>query len=101
MDQFNESCDYEVLGFNVKFKPESGKPSTEARDIVEFVNKEAFQIKDQYPSLDNGQVAILLALKLAKENMKLNKEYKENIYQLQKSAMDALQTMDEITPFLS
>ncbi|MFZ8932685.1 MAG: cell division protein ZapA [Bacteriovoracaceae bacterium] len=101
MDQLRESQEFEVLGFNVRFKAGDDDNSNRARDIVEFVSKEAVKIKEAYPGLDNGQVAVLLALKMANDNMKLSMEYQSSISELQKSALDALQTIEEISPSVS
>lgn len=98
MEQLRDSQEFEVLGFNVRFKADASEDSGRAREIVEFVSKEAVKIKEAYPSLDNGQVAVLLALKMANDNMKLSMEYNESITELQRSAMDALQTIEEISP---
>lgn len=97
MDQLTESHEFEVLGFNVRFKSEGDNDPNGAKEIVEFVTQEAVKIRENYPNLDNGQVAVLLALKMASDNIKLNREYKDNISQLQKSALDALQTIEEIS----
>ena len=45
MDQLRESQEFEVLGFNVRFKSGDDDNSNRARDIVEFVSKEAVKNK--------------------------------------------------------
>jgi len=90
MLNMEENIEFEVLGFNVRFKPENGEDYEAAKNVVEFVCQEAEKIRENKPDLEKGKIAVLLALKLAKENIGLNKEYRENINMLQNTAVDAL-----------
>lgn len=93
--------EFDVLGYKVRFKadnPEANPDEISASDIVNIVEQEANKIREAAPGLDNGKVAILVALKMAKEKMILEKEYRTNIDNLQRTAMDALQFIEEVTP---
>ena len=94
----NDNLEFSVLGFNVKFKADSKNGSVSAGDVVEYVHREACKIKEKSPNLSEGQIAILLSLKLASEKLTLEQEYRENISTLQQTATDALQYIEEVSP---
>ena len=90
--------DFEILGSRVKINPDKVSGETTPDEIVEFVRQTATQIKTQAPQLDNGQVFLLAALKIAEERLNLNREYRDNIEALQASAQDALRFIEEVSP---
>ena len=92
-----ENIEFEVLGFNVRFKSEDGEDIKSAQDVVDFVCQEAEKLSLENPGLERGKIAVLLALKLAKDNIGLDKEYRENINMLQNTAVDALQIIEEVS----
>lgn len=95
----NESVtDFEILGSRVKINPDKVTGETTPTEIVEYVRQAAMQIKTAAPNLDNGQVFLLAALKIAEERLNLNREYRENIEALQSSAQDALRFIEEVSP---
>jgi cell division protein ZapA (FtsZ GTPase activity inhibitor) len=95
----NESVtDFEILGSRVRINPAKVSGETTPNEIVEYVRQVAMQIKSAGPGLDNGQVFLLAALKIAEERLNLNREYRENIEVLQASAQDALRFIEEVSP---
>ena len=89
--------EFEVLGFKVKFKPEGEDHPVSAQEVVEHVNREANKLSRSNPQLSSGEIAVLIALSFAKQNIGLEKEYKMNIEQLNKSAHDALSLVETIS----
>lgn len=89
---------FEVLGLKLKLKKDETLEGVEPSDIVGYVQSEALKIMSSTPGLNQSQVAVLVALKLAGEKLALEKEYRENINQLQSCAVDALQYIEEVSP---
>ncbi len=97
MNSNNEELEFDVFGFKVTFKPSSENNNFSATEIVEKVIREGESLKSSSPSLANGQVAILIALKAMAEKMSLEKQFGENIDQLRVEATDALNFIKEIS----
>ncbi len=95
MNDKTDGLEFDVLGFCVKFRPSGDTKQVSPQKAVELVLKEANDIRSTGPRLDNGQLATLVALRLASENLELQKEYQKNIDQLQKSAIQALHSLEE------
>ncbi len=93
MDNIKDNLEFNVLGYQVKFSP-TGDHNASPREAVELVRQEANAIKSKAPSLADGQVAVLVALKLASEKLNLAKEYKDNIQDLKKAAQEALNLVE-------
>lgn len=89
---------FEVLGQKLKLKRDELLDGIGPSDIVGFVQTEALKLINSSPQLSQSQVAVLLALKFAGEKLALEKEYRENINLLQKTAVDALQFIEEVSP---
>lgn len=98
MESIGKDLEFDVLGYRVKLRPDADGSNDSADKVVELVRKEALKIKESAPGLDKGQVAILVALKLASEKISLEEDFKENLEQLQLSARDALQYIEEVSP---
>ena len=94
--------EFDVLGFKVKFNPntqtDEEKYGLSAQDVVGFVHSEAALIKTSSGSaLDNGQLAILVALKIASEKMQQDQKLKSEIDILERAAKDALNYIEEVS----
>ena len=89
-----ENLEFNILGFQVKFKPDDNLKDGSAEAAVELVRAEASRIQTSAPSLEVGQVALLVALKLAGEKLGLSEEYRANIQDLKKAAQDALKFVE-------
>ena len=94
--------EFDVLGFKVKFNPstktDEEKYGLSAQDVVAFVHSEAALIKKSGGSaLDSGQLAILVALKIANEKMLQDHKLKSEINILERVAKDALNYVEEVS----
>jgi hypothetical protein len=90
--------EFNVLGYKVIFRPDGDGNKLAPERIVTYVQNEADILSKKMPNLEPGQIAILLALKFAKENLDLKTEFKDNINKLHTSAKDALQYLEGIAP---
>lgn len=86
--------EYEVLGLKLKLKESEVDGEVSPKDIVKFVQDEAYKIKEQNPRLDNGQIGILIALDLAKEKMSLDRKFEESVRTFDSLAKDALELIE-------
>lgn len=89
----SQEIEFNVLGCRVKVRPDQDD-SHIARSVVDFVNAEVLQLKNQRPSLKDTDVAVLVALKIATENKHLEAEYKANILKLEESLAQALKLIE-------
>lgn len=99
MNQIEGKSEFNILGYRVVFQPEKEVVNYSPESVVNFVQNEANVLKERMPHLEPGQLAILLALKFAKENLDLKMEFKENINELHNKAKDALQCLEGISSF--
>lgn len=89
--------EFEVLGFRVKLKSEF-QGAVDAQKVALLVEDEALKIKAMAPHLENGEIAILVALKLAADKLSIDGEYRDNIEKLHLQVNDALRLIDEVSP---
>lgn len=92
---------YEVLGCSLKLKEDERLEGVLPSDIVSYVQNEAAKILQQTPGLNHGQIAVLIAMKLAGEKLALEHEYRDNIRLLSRTAEDALQYIEHVSPTIS
>ena len=95
-----ELKEFEVIGYKIKLKDNdiSCTDGVTADQIVELVNNEAEKVRAKNPALESGQVATLAALKIASDILKMEKDFKENIFNLQGNANRALDYIKDFTP---
>ncbi|MBT3586795.1 MAG: cell division protein ZapA [Halobacteriovoraceae bacterium] len=98
MDSHKESQDFEVLGYKIRLRADNDNERVAPAEAVERVRIEALKIREKAPNLAAGEVAILVALNLAEQNLLLADEYKDNIELLHSTAGDALKFIEEVTP---
>ena len=98
MEQVSKEHRFNVLGHNVKLRPQEDEQGPEASEVVAYVNALAEKILRKNAHLDKGQVATLVALQLASEKLSLDSKYKENVKLLQSKAHEALECLEEVTP---
>ena len=55
---------FEVLGHCVTIDDSVDNEQVTAEEVVEYVQREADKIRDRMPNLEQGQLAVLVALKL-------------------------------------
>ncbi len=96
-----KGSEFDVLGCQIKFRAEAssghGHVNTPA-EIVEYMLNEAAALRSKNPSLDDKQIATLLALQFAGEKLALEKELQESFSTLHKNASHALQLIEEVCP---
>jgi hypothetical protein len=96
---YNEGkSEFNVLGYKVVFRPDGDGSNQAPERIVNHVQNEADILSKSMPNLEPGQIAILLALRFARENLDLKTEFKDSIDKLHTNAKDALQYLEGIAP---
>lgn len=85
----SQESEFNVLGCKVKVQPEQND-SHMARAVIDFVQAEVSALKSSRPMLRDTDVAVLVALKIAREKLQVEEEYKENILKLEESLENAL-----------
>lgn len=94
----SKEVEFDVLGLRVKSRPENEDGIINTKDVVDFVSHEALKIRSAAPQLDNGKVAVLLALELAKQNLKMKSELKTTVNSIHERSQKAYNLLEEIIP---
>jgi cell division protein ZapA (FtsZ GTPase activity inhibitor) len=89
-----ELKEYEVLGSSVKLTVDDR--SHEAQEIVNSVLRDASELQQQKPQATTNDIAVLLALKYASENMEMKKELDQKLNTLDETVSKALKFMSHI-----
>ena len=99
IEQMNINREHDILGMKINVRPEAELESkvTSAR-VIEFVQTEVDKLKEQYPQLDNSQLAVLLAMNFARERLEIEEDFRSNIEEIERSTREALENIDSITP---
>lgn len=84
--------EFDVLGCKVKFKP-SLNDNHNAKAVIDLVVSEIQELKLARPLLRDTDVAVLVALKMATERMRVEDEYHTNILKLEETLEMALQAV--------
>lgn len=98
MTSSGKEVEFDVLGLRIKSGPEDLDGSVSIKEIVEHINNEALKIRSNSPQLDNGKVAILLALEFAKTKLTLERDLKVAVNSLYQETRSALELLEEINP---
>ncbi len=98
MNSLREIKEFDVLGYKIKLKPDESNDDVAPATIVDYIMREADSMLLVQPQLDKGQAAILVALKIASEKLKLEKEFCDNVEKMRSTASDALQFIEEVSP---
>ena len=98
MDNNTSVKDFEVLGYKVKLREEENNSGISASDVVDLVRRESDKIMVKAPHLTNGEVALLVALQMAKENIEINKQFQSDLSSLKNKAGQALNLIEEVSP---
>lgn len=97
-----KELEFDVLGCRIKIRAEElnadGEKPVSPELIVELVLKEMGQMKQKNSQLDDKQIAVLLALKFAKEKMILENSINIDQTEIYKSASQALRLIEEVCP---
>jgi hypothetical protein len=95
--EIRKDHEFEVIGYKVKLRP-SESDTLDPQDALRLVNEESLAIRIQAPHLDSGQVAVLVALKLANEKLTLERHYKSVVSEMKTQALEALSLIEEVSP---
>ncbi len=90
--------EYDVLGYKVRLAQKAGESvGVSADEVVGFVRDQAEQIQRKNPNLDRGQVAILVALRMASDKIAIDREFKESVHHFQATTQGVLEEIDQIS----
>ncbi len=98
MDSKTSSVEYEILGYKVRLREQDASTSSSPLEVVDLVRNEANKIMDKAPHLERGEVALLVALQLADEKLRLENQYHTEVNELKEKASQALDLIEEVTP---
>lgn len=101
METNNEMLSFRVLGQEINFKPQQDKEDISPEEVVGLVNKVAEEISQSLPHLDEKQIAVLAALRMAQENLKKDKKTQYELDRIRSSAADALRFIEEVSPSIN
>lgn len=94
MTGIGQEKEISILGCKVRYNPEQDD-SHIAKTVIDLVNKEIISLKTARPQLRDTDVAVLIALKVAKDMVTLENEYKGNIAKLEESLTSAINILGE------
>lgn len=90
--------EFEVLGYKVKLREQGDSTGVSASEVVDLVKRESDKIMVKAPHLSNGEVALLVALQMAKENIEINQQFQSDLGSLKEKAGQALNLIEEVSP---
>lgn len=96
MDKSIEVNEYSILGHNIKLKNTDDKDKVSPDEVVTYVQSEIDKMKLMSAGLEDSQIAVLLMLRFASESLSLEKDFKDSVNTLQRSAQDALKLVDQV-----
>lgn len=88
--------EYDVLGYRVNLADSSGCGRVSADEIVNLVKREAELIQSNKPNLNRGQIATLVALKMAADKLALDQDFKQSVNQFQVNTRNAIEEIERI-----
>jgi len=90
MTEMGQEIEFNVLGCKVKYLPNQND-SHVAKAVIDLVMSEIQHLRQSRPGLKDTDVAVLIALKMAKEKWLLEDEYKKNILSIESSIHSLIQ----------
>jgi cell division protein ZapA (FtsZ GTPase activity inhibitor) len=94
MTDLSQEIDVEILGCRIKTRPEDNERDV-ARAVVQLVQKEVAELKKSRPEMRSTDVAVLVALKMATEKVKLEQEFKTTVLRLEGSMEQAMSQLQQ------
>jgi len=91
----NSLKSYEILGLNIKLKPDDNDSNVSPDKVVEIIRTKSNEILKKAPSLNKTEVILLVALELAKDNLALENNFKNSIEFAQATTKDILSKIDQ------
>ena len=99
IEQLNTNREHDILGMKISVQKEEEQRSTvSSARVIEFVQNEVDKLKEQYPQLDNTELAVLLAMNFARERLEIEEEFRGEIEDIESSTKKALENIESITP---
>lgn len=89
MTDVGQEADVDILGCHVKLRPNESDRDV-ARAVINLVSQEIAELQKARPSLRETDVAVLVALKMATDKVKLENEFKETVLKLESSLEQAV-----------
>lgn len=97
MNNATNTKDYEILGYKVTLKNTDTPSLVGPDEIVELVREKSQEILKMAPHLEKGQVAVLAALSIAEEKLKMDQDFQTDIKDLHFKANNALKALERIS----
>ncbi len=92
MTDLSQVSEIDILGCRVKTRP--GDSDNDIADsVVRMVQKEVLELQKARPQLKSTDVAVLVALKIATEKVKMEQDFKSVILKIESSVESALSPM--------
>ena len=89
--------DYHIKILGQEFTVLSDSGDEHVKSVMEYINDKVIELENKSPNISTLNVAILVALNIADEYMKLLKGNKEEIYnQIDRQAQNLIKLIDEI-----
>lgn len=98
MENNEDKCEFELFGVKVAFRDSEEDQVVTPDQIVSEVKKRAEEIKSLSPHIKSDKLSVLVALKLAEDYLGAKSTYKSTLDRVHKSAVDALDFVDQIGP---
>ena len=89
MTDIGQVTDVDILGCQVKLRPNDSDRDV-AQAVIKLVSKEVVDLQKARPNLRETDVAVLVALKMATDKVKLENEFKETVLKLERSLEHAV-----------
>jgi len=89
--------DYHIKILGQEFTVLSDSGDEHVKSVMEYINTKVVELENKSPNINTLNIAILVALNIADEYMKLLKGNKEEIYnQIDRQAQNLINLIDEI-----
>ena len=92
MTDLSQVSEIDILGCRVKTRPEDSDKDI-AESVIQLVQKEVTELQKARPQLKPADVAVLVALKIATEKVKMEQDFKSVILKIESSVESALSPM--------
>jgi cell division protein ZapA (FtsZ GTPase activity inhibitor) len=94
MTDRGQENDIEILGCRIKARPEDSDREI-AQTVIAQVQDEVAQMLKARPSMRPSDVAVLVALKIATDKVKLEQEFKTTVLRLESSMEQAMSQLQQ------
>ena len=96
MNKITSDLEFEILGQKVHYKADAEKKEYSVQEIIDKINQEILKLeKDLNGVLEQNQLAVLVALRLAERVVDLEHKYKLEINAIQAKAAEVLHQVED------